>query len=74
MSGFLVEYHRKNQEWKVTEFPGENGHREALVKRIELESSRPSEDWEIVSLNSDSLETIKKTHARYFEGKELLHA
>ena len=71
MSGFLVEYNRKTRDWKVTEFPGATGHREALLMRLERERNRESDDWEIASLNSVSLETIKKTHARYFEGREL---
>jgi hypothetical protein len=70
MPGFVVEYNRKSHDWKVTEFPGADGHRNALIRRIEIEGDRPG--WEVVSLTSDSLETIKKTHARYFEGKELL--
>jgi hypothetical protein len=74
MPGFVVEYNRKSSEWKVTEFPGELGHRDALLKRIELENERTDTDWEIASLNSDSLDTIKRTHARYFKGQELLNA
>ena len=74
MPGYVVEYNRKSRDWKVTEFPEAEGHRHALLMRLELEQSRPNADWEIVSLNSDSLDTIKKTHARYFEGHELVHA
>ena len=69
-----MEYNRKSSEWKVTEFPGVDGHREALLRRIELEAKRTDLNWEIASLNSDSLETIKKTHARYFKGHELQSA
>ncbi len=72
MPGFVVEYNRHSRDWRVTEFPGADGHRAAFQRRLELEKSRENDDWEIASLNSDSLETIKKTHARYFEGKELL--
>ena len=74
MPGFVVEYNRKSHDWKVTEYPGAVGHRDALLRRIELEGERTDDEWEIVSLNSDSLETIKKTHARYFEGHELVGA
>lgn len=72
MPGYVVEYNRKSRDWKVTEFPGLEGHRAALHRRVELEVDRTDLDWEIVSLNSDSLETVKKTHARYFEGHELV--
>lgn len=74
MPGFVIEYHRKSRDWRVTEFGGPQGHREALRRRLELEPRRQSDDWEIVSLNSDSLATIQSTHARYFEGRELQSA
>ena len=74
MPGFVVEYNRKSSEWKVTEYPGADGHREALLRRLQLEAERTDPNWEIASLNSDSLETIKRTHARYFEGHELQSA
>lgn len=68
MSGFVIEYNRITGDRLVTEFPGLNGHREALLQRLKLERERLSADWEIVSLNSDSIETVKKTHSRYFTG------
>lgn len=74
MPGYVVEYNRKSRDWKVTEFPGPDGHRAAMRRRIELEESRQDPDIEIVSLNSDSLDTVRKTHARYFEGRELVGA
>lgn len=66
MSGFVIEYHRPSGEHRVHEFEGPNGPREAMLRRLELEDTRASSDWEIASLNSDSLDTIKRTHARYF--------
>jgi len=74
MAGFVIEYNRKSGAWRVTEFRGPQGHRQAFQRRLELEPLRASPDWEIVSLNSDSLATIRRTHARYFEGQELLSA
>lgn len=71
MSGFLIEYNRKSGDWRVTEFAGPEGHRLALLRRLELDQSRTDENWEYVSLNSDSLDTVKKTHSRYFEGREI---
>lgn len=71
MSGFVIEYNRRSGMRRVTNFIGAEGHREALLRRLELEKSREDEDWEIASLNSDSLETLMKTHARYFKGEEL---
>ncbi|MFD4111634.1 hypothetical protein ACFWWU_36585 [Streptomyces sp. NPDC058650] len=74
MPGFVIEYNRRNGDHRVTAFPGAEGHRDALMRRLELENERVDSNWEIASLNSDSLETVMKTHARYFEGRELLSA
>ena len=73
MAGFVIEYHRPSGQHRVHEFLGSNGHRAAMLCRLQLERSRENADWEIVSLNSDSLATLKRTHARYFEdGYDLL--
>lgn len=74
MSGFLIEYNRRTHEWHAKEFDGPLGHREALEARIAREQERTDPDVEIASLNGESLETIKKTHSRYFQGRELLSA
>lgn len=72
MPGFVIEYNRKSREWRLETFPGLHGHQDALRRRLELEQSRKNADIEIVSLNSDSIETVQRTHARYFEGRELI--
>ncbi|HET7415975.1 MAG TPA: hypothetical protein VFI97_09795 [Arthrobacter sp.] len=74
MSGFVIQYDRRTGDRIVTEFKGADGPRRALVERLELERKRASEDWEVVSLNSDSVSTIQKTHSRYFTGRELSHS
>lgn len=66
MSGFVIEYNRITGEHRLTEYAGDTGHTKALRERLRLEKERASGDWEIVSLNSDSLETVMKTHSRYF--------
>ncbi|MDQ1127547.1 hypothetical protein QE428_002580 [Microbacterium sp. SORGH_AS 505] len=71
MAGFVIEYNRRTGERRVHSFPGSEGHREALRRRLELEKVRSDFDWEIVSLNSDSIETVERTHARYFERNRL---
>ncbi|RAM37347.1 hypothetical protein [Arthrobacter globiformis] len=68
MPGFVIEYNRITGDHLVTEYSGADGHRAALLRRLELEKIRPSAEWEIVSLNSDSLDTVRKTHSRYFTG------
>jgi hypothetical protein len=74
MPGFVIEYHRPTGDRRVHEFLGADGHRAALEYRLELESRRTDRDWEIASLNSESLEMLRRTHARYFQGRELLSA
>jgi len=74
MPGFVIEYNRRSRDYRVTTFDGEGGHREAFERRLELEADREDTNIEIVSLTSDSLDTVKKTHSRYFAGRELLAA
>jgi hypothetical protein len=38
--------------------------------RLEREAGREDTDVEIVSITSDSLETVRRTHSRYFFGSE----
>jgi len=71
VSGFVIEYHRPSGELRLHEFKGEDGHRQALLRRLELESRRLDDSWEIASINSDSVETLRKTHARYFSDGEI---
>lgn len=71
MTGFVIEYHRPSGSRRVYAFPGAEGPTDALRRRIELEATRESSDWEIASLNADSIETLQATHSRYFEGKDL---
>ena len=74
MPGYLVIYNRKSRDWSVQEFEGPDGHKQALLRRLELEHERVDLDIEIASLNSSSLDNVKKTHSRYFEGRERLFA
>jgi len=74
MPGFVIEYHRPTGARRVHEFLGPDGHREAMLCRLKLEAERVDEDWEIASLNSDSIDTLMKTHARYFAESELLRS
>ncbi|KSZ58097.1 hypothetical protein D1O33_04295 [Rhodococcus rhodochrous] len=71
MTAFVIEYNRKTADRTVTSFPGVEGRRAAMRRRLELEKSRTDKDVEIVSLVSDSLETLRRTHSRYFQGREL---
>ncbi|WP_235681133.1 hypothetical protein [Tomitella gaofuii] len=48
--------------------------REAIEYRLRLEQNREDSNIEIVVLTSASLETLERTHSRYFTGKERLTA
>lgn len=74
MAGYLIEYNRRTGDWKVQEFVGPLGHQDALRARLAMERARTDSDVEIASINGESLETVKKTHSRYFEGHQLLSA
>lgn len=67
MVGIVIAYHRRTGEVDVTEFAEPSGHREAMRERLRREAASHDPDLEIVSLVSDSLETVKQTHSRYFE-------
>ena len=68
MIGFLIRYHRPSGAGELWQFHGEDGPERALEQRFVLEREREREDWEIATLESDSLETIRHTHSRYFAG------
>ena len=68
MSYFLIVYDRKSGTVKrLQEFPEDEG-RAALTERFRIESQNTNgNDLEVVVLGADSLETIQKTHSRYFK-------
>ncbi|ACZ30561.1 hypothetical protein Xcel_1531 [Xylanimonas cellulosilytica DSM 15894] len=63
MPSFVVEYNRRTGAVHVTEFATSG---EGVRRRLELERVRVNKDIEIVSLVSDSIETVRRTHSRYF--------
>lgn len=67
MRGFVIEFHRKTGARRVTEF---DSIREALALRFERERLRESEDIEVVALGSKSIESLMRTHSRYFTGED----
>ena len=67
MSGFLLVYHRKSGRLeRLEEFGGPEGARDALRERLRVEKENRDPDVEVVALNSDSEETLRRTHSRYF--------
>lgn len=71
MPGFVIQYNRRTGKSRVTAFDEDGGHRAALKLRLQLESERIDDDVEIVSVVSDSLETVRRTHSRYFREEKL---
>lgn len=62
-----MQYDRRSGDLEVTEFVGESAREEALAARVQAESTRASEDVEVVVLSADSLDELKRTHGRYFK-------
>lgn len=71
MAGFTIQYNKKTQDRMVEVFEGATGHRAAMKRRLELEKIALGKDWEIVSINADSLGSIQRSHSRYFHGREV---
>jgi len=68
MSVFLLTFDRsKHRLVRLEEFPA-NARLQAEDARFqaELEALRSGEDIEVVTLEADSLDTLKKTHGSYF--------
>lgn len=68
MPGYVIEFNRATRERRVREF---DTAREAMEYRLELESRRTDDNIEIAALLSKSIETLERTHSRYFTGREL---
>jgi hypothetical protein len=68
MRGYVIEFNRRTGDRRVTEFATPH---EAMEYRLQLEAERVDENIEIAALISDSLETLQRTHSRYFTGQEL---
>jgi hypothetical protein len=73
MPGYLIIYERTSGNRQVIEYHGKEGHRKALQQRLILEAEKRfiDKDVEIVAISSKSLDTVKTTHARYFQGQEI---
>jgi hypothetical protein len=68
MRGYVIQFNRRTGDRRVTEFATPH---EAMEYRLQLEVGRLDENIEIAALISDSLETLQRTHSRYFTGQEL---
>lgn len=66
MPAYVIEFNRKTRARRVYQF---DTPREAMDLRLQLERERVDHDIEIAALTSTSLQTLKRTHSRYFTGK-----
>lgn len=68
MLGFVIEFNRRTRERRVHEFAT---GREAMAFRLQRERERQNDTVEIAALTSRSLESLQRTHSRYFTGVDL---
>jgi hypothetical protein len=67
---FLIVYDKtRHKLMRCTEYTSEQSGQLALADRFTLERVFQRMPWmEVVVLGADSLDTIKRTHSRYFTG------
>ena len=63
MPGFLLQYHRRCGEVHVEKF---DSLKQAIQKRVALESNVTDDDTEIVVIVSPDEQMLRKSHSRYF--------
>ena len=74
MSNFLIIYNRRTGVQSVREFSAGHEH-EAIRARFAAEREHRGEsDIEVAVLGSDSIDTLIRTHSRYFKSARELAA
>lgn len=68
MQSFVIEFNRRTRDRRVHQFASP---REAMAYRLKLERERQDTDVEIAALTSGSLESLQRTHSRYFTGADI---
>lgn len=69
LNHFLLMFdHSRAELVKLTEFGTDVKSAMAEYARLEREHMKESDSIEIVLIGSDSLDTVKVTHANYFDG------
>lgn len=71
MPSFLIEYHRKSRDLKVSAF---DNSKDAMARRFELERGRDDEHVEIVVVTAPSIGVLRRTHSRYFASTQTVQA
>ncbi|MGV9797746.1 hypothetical protein ACWDTP_06770 [Mycobacterium sp. NPDC003449] len=68
MPGFVIEFNRRTRNRRVHQFVSP---REAMAYRLKLERERQDLDVEIAALTSGSIDSLRRTHSRYFTGTDI---
>lgn len=68
MPGYVIEFNRRTRQRRVQRFAT---GREAMAYRLKREAEVGGGDLEIAALTSRSLESLRRTHSRYFTGQDL---
>ncbi|WP_454301298.1 hypothetical protein [Salana multivorans] len=71
MASFVITYHRLSGHVGVETFTDSS---DAVDRQFELRDACTDPDVEIVTLTSESIETIRQTHSRYFMREDLATA
>lgn len=65
MTDFIITYKRKSGESLIEQFSDST---QALKERLRREAAINDPDVEIAHISAPSLESLKKSHSRYFMG------
>lgn len=65
MTEFITAYKRRSDESFIAQFSDST---EALKERLRREATIDGPDTEIAHISAPSLESLKKSHSRYFTG------
>jgi hypothetical protein len=67
MAHFLIEFDRVSGASRIRDFSGEDSGRRAMEARFQAEDARASVNVEVVVLQAESEDDLRRTHSRYFE-------
>ncbi|NMM93982.1 hypothetical protein [Bifidobacterium oedipodis] len=71
MVGMFIRYNRRTGDRVVKVYDGPNGYLEAVNDPGYVrDMGKSGTDWEVAVIGSDSMEAIKRTHSRYFTGRD----
>ena len=71
MPTYVIQFNRRTRQRAIRSF---STSREAMDYRLMLEGERQDSDVEIAALTSRSIESLQRTHARYFTGEDVSDA